>query len=112
MATRDRQTLPLYSNLKTTGVYVYAEDIRVQSRKAVVHAESEVKNETKKVQTVGYEVELLDRDGKLVKRFSGKEQTVPAGGTAILSAEAEVGRTALLELGIRISVYREDRFGN
>lgn len=85
------QTLPLYSNLKTTGVYVYAEDIRVQSRKAVVHAESEVKNETKKAQTVGYEVELLDRDGKLVKRFSGKEQTVPAGGTAILSAEAEVG---------------------
>lgn len=85
------QTLPLYSNLKTTGVYVYAEDIRVQSRKAVVHAESEVKNETKKAQTVGYEVELLDRDGKLVKRFSGKEQTVPAGGIAILSAEAEVG---------------------
>ncbi len=37
------QTLPLYSNLKTTGVYIYAEDIRVKSRKAVVHAESEIK---------------------------------------------------------------------
>lgn len=85
------QTLPLYSNLKTTGVYVYAEDIRVRSRKALVHAESEVKNETRKAQTVGYQVELLDRDGKLVKRFTGKEQEIPAGGTAVLSAEAEVG---------------------
>lgn len=85
------QTLPLYSNLKTTGVYVYAEDIRVRSRQALVHAESEVKNETKKPQTVGYQVELYDRDGKLVKQFSGAEQVIPAGGTAVLSAEAEVG---------------------
>lgn len=85
------QTLPLYSNLKTTGVYVYAEDIRVRSRQALVHAESEVKNETKKPQTVGYQVELYDRDGKLVKQFSGAEQVIPAGGTAVLSAEAEIG---------------------
>lgn len=85
------QTLPLYSNLKTTGVYVYAEDIRVRSRRALIHAESEVKNETKKPQTVGYRVELYDRDGKPVKRFSGEERVIPAGGTAVLSAEAEVG---------------------
>ena len=85
------QTLPLYSNLKTTGVYVYAEDIRVRSRRALIHAESEVKNETKKPQTVGYQVELYDREGKPVKRFSGAEQVIPAGGTAVLSAEAEVG---------------------
>ncbi len=43
------QTLPLYSNLKTTGVYIYAEDIRVKSRKAVVHAESEIKNEYNRI---------------------------------------------------------------
>ncbi len=33
----------LYSNLKTTGVYIYAEDIRVKSRKAIIHAESEIR---------------------------------------------------------------------
>jgi hypothetical protein len=44
------QTLPLYSNLGTTGVYVYAADIRVQARSALLHAESEVRNETGKSQ--------------------------------------------------------------
>ena len=48
------QTLPLYSNLKTTGVYIYAEDIRVKSRKAVVHAESEIKNEYNRDKKVAY----------------------------------------------------------
>ena len=35
------QTLPLYSNLQTTGVYVYASDIKVKSRKAMIHTESQ-----------------------------------------------------------------------
>ena len=53
------QTLPLYSNLKTTGVYIYAEDIRVKSRKAVVHAESEIKNEYNRDKKVAYKVEVF-----------------------------------------------------
>lgn len=84
------QTLPLYSNLKTTGVYIYAEDIQVRARKARIHAESEVKNETKKSQTVGYLVELFDRDGKLVKSFCGEEKKINPGEKIVLSAESEV----------------------
>lgn len=34
------QTLPLYSNLQTTGVYVYAADIRTKSREAIINAEA------------------------------------------------------------------------
>ena len=41
------QTLPLYSNLKTTGVYIYAKDIDVKGRTATIHAESEVKNDSR-----------------------------------------------------------------
>lgn len=37
------QTLPLYSNLETTGVYIYATDFDIKDRKAKIHAESEVK---------------------------------------------------------------------
>lgn len=85
------QTLPLYSNLKTTGVYVYAQNIRVKARKALIHAESEVKNETKKSQTVGYLVEVIDRDGTSMAVFSGKEKVVEPGQTAVLSAEQEIG---------------------
>lgn len=84
------QTLPLYSNLQTTGVYIYAEDIQVRARKARIHAESEVKNETKKSQTVGYLVELFDRDGKLVKSFCGEEKRINPGEKVVLSAESEV----------------------
>ena len=36
------QTLPLYSNLQTSGVYVYASDMRVKARTAIINAESEV----------------------------------------------------------------------
>lgn len=84
------QTLPLYSNLQTTGVYIYAEDIQVRARKARIHAESEVKNETKKSQTVGYLVELFDRDGKLVKSFRGEEKKINPGEKIVLLAESEV----------------------
>lgn len=83
------QTLPLYSNLKTTGVYIYAKDIRIKSQKATIHAESEVKNETGKVQTVGYRVELIDRDGTLLKTFNGESKVMQPNETALLSAEAE-----------------------
>jgi len=82
------QTLPLYSNMKTTGVYVYAKDIQVKSRKAIIHAESEVKNEYKKNLTVGYEVEVVDLDGKSIATFNSEPVVIAKGETATLSAEA------------------------
>ena len=71
------QTLPLYSNLKTTGVYIYAEDIRVKSRKAVIHAESEVRNEYDRAKEVSYRAELIDRDGRLLKTFESASARGP-----------------------------------
>lgn len=84
------QTLPLYSNLQTTGVYIYAEDIRVKSRKAVIHAESEIKNEYKRAKQVAYKVELIDRDGKTIKVFDGAQTLIKPGETVTLKAAAEV----------------------
>ncbi|MCR4860666.1 MAG: DUF4982 domain-containing protein, partial [Bacteroidales bacterium] len=85
------QTLPLYSNLGTTGVYVYASDIRVAARTALLHAESEVRNETGAPQTAVYAVTLIDRDGRTLQSFESEPVTVGAGQTATLSAEAPVG---------------------
>lgn len=39
------QTLPLYSNLKTTGVYVYAKDFNIPKKSASITAEAEIKND-------------------------------------------------------------------
>ena len=84
------QTLPLYSNLKTTGVYIYAEDIRVKSRKAIIHAESEIRNEYNRDKQVSYQVELIDRDGTSIQTFEGTKAVVKSGETITLKAASEV----------------------
>ena len=85
------QTLPIFSNLGTTGTYVYGEDYDVSGRKATVCAESQVKNENGKDINVGYAVTVEDMDGKVVARFTGENKTVAAGGTATLSARQRIG---------------------
>lgn len=80
------QTLPLYSNLGTTGIYIYASDFDIPGKKATIHAESQVKNETSKPQTLSYRVTLTDPDGNKLKTFTGKETTIAPGATATLSA--------------------------
>ena len=70
------QTLPLYSNLGTTGTYVYASDINVKSRTAVINAESEVKNEGRKAVTATYVVDVYDNDGKQVANFKGEPVSI------------------------------------
>jgi hypothetical protein len=82
------QTLPLYSNLKTTGVYVYAQDFGIQGRKATIHAESEVRNDSKATRQFSYQVTILDADGKLMKTFQGDKVTLKAGETKTVKASA------------------------
>lgn len=84
------QTLPLYSNLQTTGVYIYAENIRVKSRKAIIHAESEIKNEHKRAKEITYKVEIIDPEGNSIKQFESGAQSIASGETATLKAAAEV----------------------
>lgn len=82
------QTLPLYSNLKTTGVYVYAQDFDIQGRKATIHAESKVRNDSKATRQFSYQVTILDADGKLMKTFQGDKVTLKAGETKTVKASA------------------------
>jgi len=84
------QTLPLYSTLATTGVYVYAKAIDVAEHSAVIHAESEVKNETGKTQTFIYRVEIIDRDGSTLATFCSERVTLAKNETRIISAESKV----------------------
>ena len=85
------QTLPLYSNLGTTGTYVYATDFDIDKRKATIHVESEVKNEDSKPHTFFLTVVLKDNDGNKVVGFNGNEMlTLQPGETAIAKAEKEV----------------------
>lgn len=85
------QTLSLYSNLHTTGVYVYADSIDVAGRRAVITAESEVKNETASPVGLTYRVTVTDRDGREVARFTGDRAEVAPGAATTLSASAPIG---------------------
>ncbi|WP_277558463.1 DUF4982 domain-containing protein [Ereboglobus sp. PH5-10] len=79
------QTLPLYSNLKTTGVYIYATDFDIKNRTATIHAESEVRNETGKTQTVSYamNIPLLG-----VKAVAEKPLKLGSGKTGVVKTSA------------------------
>lgn len=84
------QTLPLYSNLKTTGTYIYANTFDIPNKKAVIHAEAEVKNETHMPQKVAVEVLVEDMDGKTIATFSGPEVTINPQDKGVLTASSPV----------------------
>lgn len=84
------QTLPLFTHLNTTGVYIYAKDHNIKQRSATIHAESEVKNESGVQQQVSYEVTIIDASNKPIKTFSGGSTTIAAGETKIVKAASLV----------------------
>ncbi len=84
------QTLPLYSNLGTTGVYVYATDFDIKNKSAKITAESEVKNESATAKVFNYEVTIKDLNGKLVKKINGGKYTFQPNETKIISTSAIV----------------------
>lgn len=75
------QTLPLYSNLTTTGTYVYAREINTTKKNALVFAESEIRNEHAGPKTFRYEMVIEDMNGKIVKQVAGDEITIQPGET-------------------------------
>ena len=80
------QTLPLYSNLGTTGTYVYGSDYDVPQRSVVVNVESEVKNDDAVPHTFCLLVQVLDAEGREVLTFQGTPCTLQAGQTIIAHA--------------------------
>ncbi|WP_245843578.1 glycoside hydrolase family 2 protein [Niastella vici] len=84
------QTLPLFTTLGTTGVYIYANQFNIKQGTATIHTESEIKNEDDKPQTLQYEVTITDADGKPVKTFTGDKTTLAPGSTTIVQAASVV----------------------
>ena len=84
------QTLPLYTNLQTTGVYVYARDIDVPGGSADICAESEVRNESASSAEISYEVKVKELNGKLLASFTGEKLTLAPGATGRIQASARV----------------------
>jgi len=84
------QTLPLYSNLKTVGTYIYATNINIDKKTALINAETQVKNEFTVAKTFSYEVQVFDLDNKKIAAFSGANTTLNSGETKIIKASKEL----------------------
>ena len=90
VASRVYQTLPLYSNLQTTGTYIYAREIDITGRTAQVFAESQIKNELPEQQMIELEVKIEDLDGKIIKTYKSKPEAIGAGETKTLKTSERI----------------------
>lgn len=70
-------TLPLYSNLQTKGVYVYADHFHIAKKEALITVEAEMRNESAKTITSWIEVVVLNLDGQQVATFTSDKQVIP-----------------------------------
>lgn len=84
------QTLPLFSNLGTAGVYVFAKDIDIKNSQAVITAQSEIKNETYVTQRVVYEMRVKEVNRKQLAVAASGVITINAGETKTLSVSTLV----------------------
>lgn len=84
------QTLPLFANLGTTGTYIYASDFNIKAGAAIIHAASQVKNETMQAQKVSFQTNIYEQNGVLLKTFSGEDVTINAGAEATVQASSLV----------------------
>ena len=84
------QTLPLYSNLGTTGTYVYATDFDIANHKATIHVESQVRNEDSKPRSFRLFAKIINASNYLSAIIPGERVTLQPGETRVVSVQREL----------------------
>jgi Beta-galactosidase/beta-glucuronidase len=84
------QTLPLYNNLKTSGVYVYPENIDLEKKSADIKVEAEVVNETGDYASITLSAVVVDADGFVHGKLDGNTSDIVAGQAEIFSASGSL----------------------
>ncbi|MCR5605674.1 MAG: hypothetical protein K6F69_02505 [Treponema sp.] len=67
------QTLPLYSNLKTTGNYITAKDFDFSKGTATISVDAEIRNESDSGKNITLEVFVEDSNGEVKAHFKKEE---------------------------------------
>ncbi len=86
VASKIYQTLPLFENLKTTGVYVYSDAIDLKQKSAEVKVESQVINETGDYASITLSAVIVDADGVVRAKLEGNTSDLVAGQSEIFTA--------------------------
>jgi beta-galactosidase len=79
------QTLPLYENLKTTGIYIYPEAIDLKKKTADVKIEAEVANETDDYASITLSAVVVDANGVVQAQWEGNTSDLTAGQTEVFT---------------------------
>jgi beta-galactosidase len=81
------QTLPLYENLHTTGIYIYPSDVDVTNKTADIHVEAEVKNETSDYASITLSAVVVDTNGIVQAKFDGDTSDLVSGESEVFTAD-------------------------
>jgi beta-galactosidase len=84
------QTLPLYENLKTMGVYVYAANFSISNRTCDVNVESQVRNESGDPQSITLSAVVVSADGTACAKLQGEAVDLVSGQTETFTANGKL----------------------
>ena len=84
------QTLPLYSNLNTSGTYIYGSDYDIAAHKVKVNVESQVRNDDRIPRSFHFSANVIDLEGNSVGYFNGERYTLQPGETRIVKVSGNI----------------------
>jgi beta-galactosidase len=84
------QTLPLYENLKTTGIYIYGANFDIKNKSCDVNIESQVRNESGDQQSITLSAVVVDADGRVCAKFRGDTSDLVDGETEIFKVTGKL----------------------
>jgi beta-galactosidase len=85
------QTLPLYNNLKTTGVYIYPTNVDLAKKTATIKVEAEVSNESQgDYASITLSAIVVDNDGVVRAKFDGNTSDLVFGQKETFTAEGSL----------------------
>lgn len=80
------QTLPIYENLKSSGVYVYADNFDLKKKAADIKIESEVVNDTGDYASITLSAIVVDAAGVVKAKLDGTTSDLVAGQSEVFKA--------------------------
>jgi len=84
------QTLPLYENLQTKGVYVYGSNFNIQNKTCDVNLEAQVKNESGDQQSITLSAVVVDAAGNVCATFASDALDLVSGQTETFTASGKL----------------------
>jgi beta-galactosidase len=92
------QTLPLYENLKTTGIYIYPEAIDLKKKTVDVKVEAEVVNETRDYASITLSAVVVDADGVVRAQLEGNTSDLVGGQGEVFTASGTLNNARLWDV--------------